>query len=151
MTKHPEYDPLGDAPLLRAIPKVDPFAVPEGFFDRFPAQVQAALARPQQTTAWMRLLAQRWARPVFGTVAGLVLLSSLLLLNRTTPTTMADASESTATWYLDDDLRNDSELLAELQSGSGSPSVQHDLNLDELTAYLIDQNDLPLDLITELQ
>ncbi|MBK9175912.1 MAG: hypothetical protein IPM46_06145 [Flavobacteriales bacterium] len=151
MTKHAEYDPLDEAPILRAIPKEAPFVVPVGFFDRFPTQVQAAVARPQQTTVWMRLLAHRWSRPAFGAVVGLALVGGVLLLNRTAPTPMADASESTATWYLDDDLRNDSELLAELQSTNGSPGVQHDLDLDELTAYLVDHNDLPLDLITELQ
>lgn len=36
------------APLLHGIAKGDPFVVPDGFFERFPHQVQGLVAKPRQ-------------------------------------------------------------------------------------------------------
>ncbi len=35
------WNPLDDAPLLRTIPKSNPFTVPEGYFDNLPSQIMA--------------------------------------------------------------------------------------------------------------
>ncbi|HMQ75908.1 MAG TPA: hypothetical protein PKE21_07070 [Flavobacteriales bacterium] len=42
------------APMLSRIPRTDPFAVPEGFHDRFAQEVQARLPRTAPTPAWRR-------------------------------------------------------------------------------------------------
>jgi hypothetical protein len=45
-----------DAPMLFGIPKQDPFAVEEGFFERFPHQVQALASQRSRTPRliWMK-------------------------------------------------------------------------------------------------
>lgn len=40
MEPAPNLEELRDAPLLRGIERHDPFVVPAGFFDRFPAEIQ---------------------------------------------------------------------------------------------------------------
>lgn len=56
------YDPHDDlkriAPTLHGLDRRDPFVVPEGFFDRFPHDVQAAIAAGRQRKGWS-------ARPLF--------------------------------------------------------------------------------------
>lgn len=44
------------APMLSRIPRTDPFAVPDGFHDRFAQEVQAMLPRTAQAPAWRRWL-----------------------------------------------------------------------------------------------
>lgn len=149
MKRHPDNDPLDDAPLLRGIPKMDPFVVPEGFFDRFPMQVQAAIARDHQQSAWTRLTSARWLRPALAGAVGVAMLAAFVLFHRPATPTAATYADGVA-WYPDEVL-GDADLLAELQTTAGSPGVQHDLDLDELTAYLVDHNDLSLNLISELQ
>lgn len=51
-----EFD---DAPLLRSIPKLDSFVVPDGFFEQFPHQVQSHIVAAQAQSsvpAWLRIL-----------------------------------------------------------------------------------------------
>ncbi|HQV52358.1 MAG: hypothetical protein IPI00_03445 [Flavobacteriales bacterium] len=52
---------FNDAPLLRSIPKQNPFVVPNGFFEQFPHQVQSHIvaAKAQGSApAWSRLLSK---------------------------------------------------------------------------------------------
>ena len=56
MEDHHEQEELERlAPTLMGLPKRDPFAVPDGFFDRFPHAVQARVtSRPAPVVRWLR-------------------------------------------------------------------------------------------------
>lgn len=59
MTNERSPNEFDDAPLLGSIPKLDPFVVPDGFFDQFPHQVQSNILLAQERNtrmAWMQFL-----------------------------------------------------------------------------------------------
>lgn len=147
MDHRTETDPLSEAPLLRSIPKVDPFVVPEGFFEQFPHQVQAAIAKKKAASWWSKLLPTTPAFRVAWASAA-VLIAALAWFNR--PSAIGSTAElpmasSDYEWDL-----TDHDLLAELAAESNqSPGVQHDLTADELADYLMASN--AMDYITELQ
>jgi len=147
MDHRTETDPLSEAPLLRSIPKVDPFVVPEGFFEQFPHQVQAAVAKKQAASWWSKLLPTTPAFRVAWASAA-VLVAALAWFNR--PSANGTTAElpmagSDYEWDL-----TDHDLLAELAAESNqAPGIQHDLTADELADYLMASN--AMDYITELQ
>ncbi|MCB0785389.1 MAG: hypothetical protein KDC02_14435, partial [Flavobacteriales bacterium] len=69
MEDHHEHEELERlAPTLMGLPKRDPFAVPEGFFEQFPHAVQArVITRPATTVWWPRRAAI--ALPVVALIA----------------------------------------------------------------------------------
>jgi hypothetical protein len=148
MTPRTDHDPLDDAPLLRSIPKAAPFVVPDGFFDRFPMEVQAAIAadRPVRTLAkWQRLA---WLRPAAlgGALAALGMAAWLLIAPERAPDldTMAWATEA---------VMDDPYLLADTPGAEALelPGIAHDLSADEVAAYLANERTFSLDLIAEIQ
>ena len=66
MDHAPENDDLDRiAPMLSRIPRTDPFAVPEGFHDRFAQEVQARLPRTARPPVWrLWLMRAAMALPV---------------------------------------------------------------------------------------
>ncbi|MFZ1692091.1 MAG: hypothetical protein WAT74_02745 [Flavobacteriales bacterium] len=147
MDHRTETDPLSEAPLLRSIPKVDPFVVPEGFFEQFPHQVQAAIAKKKAASWWSRLLPSTPAFRVAWASAA-VLVAALAWFNR--PSAPETAPESPLASSDDEWVLVDNDLLAELAAESNRPpGVQHDLTADELADYLMASN--AMDYITELQ
>jgi len=66
---HDELERL--APKLHGLPKTDPFTVPDGFFERFPHQVQAAIAEGARTPvrAWTWWKRAAIALPVIALLA----------------------------------------------------------------------------------
>ncbi len=60
MRRNEEHDPLDEAPVLRGLKGgADPLVVPDGFFERFPHEVQAKVVarRPTLTVLWVKRLA----------------------------------------------------------------------------------------------
>ncbi len=69
MRRNEEHDPLDDAPLLRGLKGgADPLVVPDGFFERFPHEVQAKVTRRAAPVdgIWMTRLA--WSLGVVAVV-----------------------------------------------------------------------------------
>ncbi len=129
-----DTDPLSEAPLLRAIPKEDPFTAPEGFFDRFPMQVQSAIAQRKAAPWWSRWMSEAPARRIGWSMAAAALVAVVWFVRPAA----ADTAMTTGVALTDADwVLADRELLAELASeGEPIPGIQHDLTADELAAYL---------------
>ena len=143
-------DELKDAPLLRSIPKHDPFIVPDGFFDRFPHAVQARILEQQHPIAkpWW----SRFAIPAIslGMMALLVLVWWMIPTNKPELNALVpELDEHTEFAVLDE---TDSDLLYALFDTSTTPMGNVDLQLEteELIAYLDNEN-LPLDFLIEQQ
>jgi hypothetical protein len=147
-------DELRQAPLLKGIPTHDPFVVPDGFFERFPHQVQDRLRKPEgflvRTTRTLYGSAMvRWS----GAIAGILLLAfgASILLNRAPNDKSSDqvAVQERVSDELDAGYLTESELLwyaegsTELMAAAGS-----NMNADDLQHYL-ENEDLPLDLLSE--
>jgi hypothetical protein len=148
MRPNAESDPLSEAPLLRSIPKVDPFAAPESFFERFPHQVQQAIAEREAAPWWrVGLSVPRLPRLAWGLSAALVAVAAWFAW----PAPQHDAPQaSMAQVEPDEQLFRDPNFIAELSADGGSaPGVQHDLSADELAAYLLAHD--ATDYLTELQ
>lgn len=149
-----EHDELKDAPILRSIPKVDPFVVPDGFFEQFPHAVQARIA--QRQGAWARF--NGWIgdlslplRLAGATAVIAVIASVAFFALRNAPSTdQALAAEITvAPTELDPSDVDEIELLAMMED---DPSFLNDagdgLTADEMALYL-ENEELPLDLLIE--
>lgn len=144
-----------DAPFLAGLPKADPFAVPDGFFERFPHQVQAVITAqrpaPGFTWSWWKRLAI--ALPV----VALACLGAWML-------TDGDGSvdpPSVAVTPLTDgelDAIDDNEIFAAFDDSDASDitaenlgEVALQLNDDELLAYLENEDADITELITEIE
>lgn len=144
-----------DAPFLAGLPKADPFVVPDGFFDRFPHQVQAAITAQQTTLA----AAWPWWKRVSIALPIIALVSlGTWMLSR--PDAQVELSAATVTPLSDVELdaMDDQELLAafdEEEEQDIAPDdlgeVVIDLNDDELLAYLENEDTDINDLITDIE
>ena len=147
------HDELRDAPTLRAMPKVDPFVVPEGFFDRFPHQVQARIATPEGSFArlWRTLTEASMALQLAGITAVVAIVAGVVLINLpNTPDPITDMTQLTVdpTEISVDDL-DDADVYAMLDDAPDlMADVGPDLTTEEMAAYLENEN-LPLDLLIE--
>jgi len=148
--KHtPEIDPLSEAPLLRSIPKVDPFVVPEGFFDRFPHQVQRTIVE-QNAEAWWKRLLPTSLIPRAAWALGATLVAAVVWFTPPHAQEQAVDQDLARVEWDPESALDDRYLLAELSiDAAHAPGVQHDLSADELAAYLYAQD--ALDYLTELQ
>lgn len=142
------------APTLHALPKAEPFVVPEGFFDRFPHQVQAAIVArdPELSPAWSWWKRMALALPI------------LALLGLGVWWLGTPASISTPVAFNSDNLPDDpdvmegideSELLAFIDEAHDIPadlgSVELRLDEQELLTYLESENLDLADLITDIE
>lgn len=143
-----ESDPLSEAPLLQSIPKTDPLAAPEGFFERFPHQVQQAISERQAAPWWrVGLSAPRLPRLAWGLGAVLVAVAAWFAW----PVPQHHLQQAPMAQDEPDELLfRDPYFVAELSADAGfAPGVQHDLSADELAAYLLAHD--ATDYLTELQ
>lgn len=143
-------DELRDAPLLRKLRGSDPFVTPEGFFERFPQEVQQRI-RSRERGRWSLRAVFRPAWVIGATVIALILTVFLVLREPTAPLLQAELTEERAVMpdELVLDTWNTDQLLAEIASEEGSViGVAHDLDAEELAAY-IEHEELPIDLILE--
>lgn len=147
-----EQDPLEDAPLLRSIPRTDPFVVPEGFFEQFPHRVQAAVTRPPSLRT---RLSDVWAAlhpaiRVAGLGLALVLVALPFLMDRRSDIDDAIAEVPTGKMDAVDALLDDDEaLLAALAVDEDAFSAVGQGISDEELAAFVEQQELPLEFIAE--
>jgi hypothetical protein len=144
-----------DAPFLAGLPKADPFAVPDGFFERFPHQMQAAITTPRHSPgfawSWWKRLAI--ALPVLALVGlGIWMLSGGD--GHVEPATVA------VTPLTDGELDaiDDNEIFAAFDDTDADDMTAEDfgevalqLNDDELLAYLENEDADITDLITDIE
>ncbi|MCB9170642.1 MAG: hypothetical protein H6597_07840 [Flavobacteriales bacterium] len=139
-----------EAPLLHGIPRTDPFEVPQGFFDRFPHQVQ------QQVTARP---AGRWPLQLRRAVIALPLVAVLAVLIRyfaldhAPSENMVAAVDTTTAPTVDDLLLLDDDgtfaALAEEDPQAALGSAP-DLTDEEIVAYFEDEGTDITELLTTL-
>jgi hypothetical protein len=135
--------------LLASVPKVDPFEVPEKFFESFPHQVQAELAAQKKPVLQGSLRMWGLRLGALGAVAAVI--AFLLMRGPGTPSgqNMAAATESQLDPALVEIIDADeSDLLACMETGDFSNEVGSGFTADEIAAY-IEHDDLPLDLLIE--
>lgn len=148
-----EHDELKDAPTLRALPKVDPFVVPEGFFERFPHQVQAKTGARRTSSSGLIgwILDRPLALRVAGITAILALISSAIFfaLRQDVVVPVQVAEITIAPNEIDVDEFADDDLFAVLENEEEPFATAGDgLTQDEMAAYL-ENEELPLDLLIE--
>lgn len=145
---------LKDAPTLRSIPKVDPFVVPEGFFDRFPQKVQEKIAAGGGKVINLneRRAQQRLYFRIAAAAAMVALVATLALNFLQTDDTAVDGAMAQITVTpseLDLDALDDHDLFALLGSDDEPFAQPADgLSSEEMAAYL-EHEELPLDLLIE--
>ena len=144
-----------DAPFLNGLPKADPFVVPDGFFERFPHQVQAAITsqRPAQNYAWTW-----WKRVAIALPITLVTCWGAWMF---TSGNRPDEHTAVAITPLTDnelDAIDDNEIFAAFDEADASDITSEDLgdvalrlNDDELLAYLENEDADITELITEIE
>ncbi len=144
-----------DAPFLAGLPKADPFAVPDGFFERFPHQVQAAISAQRPAPAWAWTWWKRLAIAL--PIVALVCLGTWMLTRGSGP---VDASLVAVTPLTDVELDaiDDTEILAAFDEADADDITAEDLgevavqlNDDELLAYLENEETDITDLITDIE
>lgn len=153
MTERHDTDPLSEAPLLRSIPRTDPFVVPDGFFDRFPMQVQAAIN--SRHSGWKAILNHfRGAHPAWRITAAVCGLALAVLVVRTALVGghAAGEHEAASVELTADDLLalevNEEDLLAASALEDWETDWSGTLTAEELNLYL-EHEDLELELIIE--
>jgi hypothetical protein len=148
MKDQQEHDELkGIAPLVSGLPKHDPFVVPEGFFDRFPHEVQAAIIARSRKTGWAALPIM--ARRVVVALPALALLAGLWWYLQA-PAAIGPVLSTTPS--LDEmSWSEEHELLASMEEEElpslGDPDVE--LTEAELAAYLAQEGVDLTELIAE--
>jgi hypothetical protein len=147
-TRHEHEDLKPLAPTLASIPKVDPFVVPEGLFERFPHQVQARITTQGPALPW-----STWVKRLAVALPLVALLAGAWWMLRSAdrpPDQMAVEIPETTVDELE--LLDDPETLASLYESEVALEVSTDMDLsdDELAAWLeAEQTDLS-QLIAEL-
>jgi len=132
-------DELKDAPLLRSVPKADPFTVPDGFFERFPHSVQArATARGTGGLRW-----PRWARRAAWALPAMLLAAVVWWAvegSRAPQDANGSAENQTGKHFPWDLWDDDDEVWAALYEGDGTYLPDMGLGEHELAAYVEHEN-----------
>ncbi len=138
------------APTLASLPKADPFVVPEGFFERFPHQVQAQVTKPP-ASPWLPVWAKRLALalPLTAAVAG-----AWWLLHAEDAPVPQVAVEIPEAGIDELELLDAPEAFTELAEEHATlnvlPATSLDLNDEELAVWLENESTDPSELIAEL-
>lgn len=144
-----------DAPVLAGLPKADPFVVPEGFFDRFPHQVQASITaqQPAPDLAW-----PWWKRWVAALPVVLLAAVGIWMATRSNGPVETPAVAITPLTDGELDAIDDTEILAAFDDSDageipaeGLGEVALQLEEDELLAYLEHEDADMTDLITDIE
>ncbi len=128
------------APTLFGLQKQDPFVVSEGFFERFPHEVQALANAPQRTHygVWMKRAA--FALPMIALIA--IGIRSIQDPSDSNTTAAISISPEAAAQYMASTDLDTPELLAELSADEWPvfDAVTVQLSTDEAMAYLDHEN-----------
>ena len=142
------------APTLHGLPKADPFVVPDGFFDRFPHQVQAAIVAGTRvhTPVWNCWKRMAIALPVIALIGlGAWWFRSAPIIE---PAVAFSADSLPSDPTMIDDLE-ETDLVAFIEETDNANTdlgaVDMRLDEDELLAYLETENADLTDLITDLE
>jgi hypothetical protein len=146
MEPHEQHDELKKAPFLRSLPKVDPFVVPEGFFEGFPHAVGSRILKQRSKRAgWSAFILRPSVVGAFAVFA-VVLLAWFAWpvqehLESLSEQVIEPEELPQGTW--------DTDFLYE-ELGEEGFATTMDLPMDDevLFAYLINE-DLSLDLLTD--
>jgi hypothetical protein len=149
MTTRNEHDELSPLPpTLASIPKVDPFVVPEGLFERLPHQVQARVTGQRYVPTW-----SPWVKRLAFTLPLLAMLAGIWWMLRSPETPVEQAAvEIPETTFDELELFDDPAFYTELLETEEATLANADVDLteDELAAWLeLEQTDLT-QMITEL-
>lgn len=144
-------DELREAPLLRSLPKEDPFVAPKDFFEFFPHTVQqAAYQVDRERRRHTPLLGDVKPLRFFGSAAALLglLVAAIVLWPAPTPAGPAVAQE----WTVDEMLYTDLDVELIYADADIDTDLMDLVSLPEddqaVLAYL-ESEDLPLDLLIE--
>lgn len=144
-------DELREAPLLRSLPKEDPFVAPKDFFEFFPHAVQqAAYQVDRERRRHTPLLGDVKPLRFFGSAAALLglLVAAIVLWPAPTPAGPAVAQE----WTVDEMLYTDLDVELIYADADIDTDLMDLVSLPEddqaVLAYL-ESEDLPLDLLIE--
>lgn len=130
------------APTLFQLPEHDPFIVPEGFFERFPHEVQAMVATPRRAPLGLWLKRAAFALPVLAAIAfGIHSLSDHHLLGTDALPSIALSSEEAAHYTASIDMDTEDILAgADAAEWPVFDSVTVQLTPDEALAYVDREN-----------
>ncbi len=129
-----------DAPTLHGLPKSDPFVVEQGFFDRFPHEVQALATKPARTSWRLWLKRTAVALPALA-----VLIFTLHSLQPTAAPVADEASYDDLLYSSVADQMGTDEVLenADADDWPEFTTVTLQLSTDEALAY-VDHNQIDL-------
>ena len=149
-----DTDGLEETPLLRGLPKTDPFVAPDGFFDQFPASVKQRIAHGAKRSRWSDLFPFHWLNWQVALLAGMLVVGLVVWSLRPSagpaldPSLALDAPEAMPDELNMDDL-DDSEIWAMYANDPDLlTSVGHGFDAEELEAYVLNQ-ELPVELLIE--
>lgn len=150
MEPHDDTNDLSQAPLLRSLGKVDPFRVPNGFFDTFPQQIQQRITAKTNTKArsgnW--LAGPLWPRFALGALAALLIAAGTWLAWPAPDTASVGFASVEPEELLDTGVEDDLLYAALGHEDDLMDPVALSYDDAEVMAYLENEN-LPLDLLIE--
>lgn len=146
MTTLDPNDERREGPVLRSIPRTDPFVVPEGFFERFPHAVQQRITEKRERASMLG----GWLRPAIGACA---VLAAMVIAWVLWPKPASELPQLAVSTYETPDHVSDELEAEELLTALSTDDpllAEVDLTLTdaELAAY-IEQEELPLELLIE--
>lgn len=140
------------APVLFGLPKTDPFVVPDGFFDRFPHEVQVlVVARTNSRPTW-----NLWRRMAIALPAIAIIAGGIWWMQRAPLTPTIAQVEVTPLTNAELDNLDDAEMRVLVEESAPAPDASADLgavdlqlNDDEVLAYLDNEHADLTELITQ--
>jgi len=145
--------PERDHPVLKALPKTDPFIVPEGFFDRFPRDVQQlVIASNKPVPAW-----NHWKKLVIA-LPMLALFGVAIWRMQREPRISRELAAADVQTLSEEEIDqlDEADALAYLEETPAAVAaelgaVDVQLSEEELAAYLVSENADLIDLIIDTE
>lgn len=140
------HDELNDSPILRSIAKQDPFVTPDGFFDRFPQDVQQRIQTGTKRSTWFSTAP--WPRFAIGSLAAMLIAAVVWSVWPATPVNMDSFASAEPEELLDAGVDEEILFAALAQEEDLMEPVALPDDDAEVLAYL-ENEDLPLDQLIE--
>lgn len=150
MVRTEDQHELNEAPLLKGMPKLDPFIVPDGFFDGLPHRVQERITSRQSQKAGVWSILWSRPRPALSVLAIAVLVTVIWVYwPASGPLDEPTYSLTVGPGEVLDPVADEELLYAMAASGQPLLDVPYlPLEEAELEAY-IEHEEIPLDLLIE--